>query len=145
MKRQFYALIEAIPHAFAVGFSLFYAWHISQTMYVKTGLQFIAPLLVIMIVHLFWLILTQGLPRGFSMIVYRRSAQTAIGMAFFILSSNLVAPMPANAAGNEGVSAVLMIVFCVTVVSIVVGVAAFVVYSVIKMCAALINLSLIHI
>jgi hypothetical protein len=38
-----------------------------------------------MATHFVWLTLTRGLTRGFSNLIYCRSTQTAVGMAFFFL------------------------------------------------------------
>lgn len=130
---------NSIVHVFATGLASIYAWHVSQSIYVTTGLQFIAPLLVIMAFHLIWIAATQGLSRGFSTIVYRRSAQSAAGLAFVVLLVNAIAPMPAEAADFVEVGGVLVVVFCVAIIAIIAGIAAFAVYAFFKACAAIIR------
>ena len=65
------------------GLALSYAWLVSGTRYVTTGLQFVAPLAIILIVHLAWLAAVWGLARGFSVTVLARTLATAIGIVGF--------------------------------------------------------------
>ncbi|MEM7634840.1 MAG: hypothetical protein AAF299_09795 [Pseudomonadota bacterium] len=139
MWRRTHFPAGSIVHIFAAGLALIYAWHVSQSVYVTTGLQFIAPLLVIMTVHFIWIAATQGLSRGFSIIVYQRSAQSAVGLAFVVLSVNAIAPMPAQAADLMELGGVLVVVFCVAIIAIIAGIAAFAVYVFFKACAAIIR------
>ena len=64
----------------AGGFALSYAWIVSGTRYVTTGLQFVAPLAIILFVHLALLAARWGLARGFSATVLSRTLATAIGI-----------------------------------------------------------------
>jgi len=97
-------------HLIATGFALLYAWKLSQTAYLTTGLQFIAPLLIIMVIHLMWLAASRDLKAGFSQIIYRRSAQSAVGLAVTIFLASVVAPAPAYAGSGIG-QTILMVVF----------------------------------
>jgi hypothetical protein len=124
---------DTFVHLLAAGLALLYAWFISQSAYVTTGLQFVAPLVIIMVVHLSWLAVSRGLSVGFSNLVYWRSAQSSVGMALVILFASVVAPKPAQAAGGDIIQTVLMVVFCVAIIAIVAGVIALVVYAFFKL------------
>lgn len=127
MVRTLFSPQTAI-HILAAAIALFYAWNISQSAYVATGLQFVTPVIIIMTVHLGWLALSRSLTRGFSSVIYRRSACTAVGMAAVILVGTIVAPQPAEAAAGEIVETVLIVMFCVTIIAIIAGVIAFIIY-----------------
>lgn len=129
----------AIAHSCAAGASLYYAWFVSHTAYVKTGLQFIAPLLVILSVHLCWVAVTRGLAQGFSLVVFRRTAQSSIAMAAALLLWSLAAPQPAAASGIEALQSLLAVGFCVAIVVAVGAVLAAIGYILFKGCRAIIN------
>lgn len=119
---------SALPaHILAAGCSLIFAWNISQSTYVKTGLQFVAPLLIVMAVHLIWMsIISGGLTPGFSSIVYRRSFQTSFAMASSLLALALLAPFPAEASSlDSAIGGILLVLFCGGIVVLVVFVLAF--------------------
>ncbi len=123
---------QPLVHVVASGLALQYAWYVSQSPYVKTGLQFIAPLLIIMAVHLGWLLVTRGAVRGFSQLVYWRSTQSAVGMAAVILMASIFAPQPANAGVDDVMETVFVVVFCVAIIALVVGVISLFVYLIFK-------------
>lgn len=122
-----------IAHLVSASAALTYAWFVSQSALMQTGLQFIAPVLVIMMIHLIWLALSRDLSPGFSNVVYRRSAQTALGMAATIFIASMVAPQPANAAGSDIVIIAVTVVFCVAVIAMVCGLVALIFYCVFKL------------
>ena len=124
-------------HLAAAGLALTYAVLISQTDYVATGLQFVAPLIVIMGVHGFWLIGSRSLQPGFSYLIYRRSAQTAIGLAVGIFAASILAPPPAHAGGSDFLGVAFSVVFCVAIIAIVVGIVALVIWLVFKLVRAI--------
>lgn len=130
---------DTIVHLLAAGLALQYAWFISQSAYVATGLQFIAPLIIIMAVHLCWIAVSRGLPVGFSSLVYWRSAQSSVGMAIVILFASIVAPKPAYASGSDVLETVLMVVFCVAIIAVVAGIAALAVYAFFKLISAIVK------
>ena len=109
-----------LAHGLAAGLALYYAWLISQSAYVKTGLQFVTPLLVIMSVHLVWLGFSHGFASGFSSLIYRRSSQTAVFIALSTLLVAIFAPQPVHASQAEDIlSYVLIVIFCVVVIAVV--------------------------
>ena len=127
--------LRAFPiHIIAAAAALIYAGYVSQSAFVATGLQFVTPLVVIMVVHLGWLALQRRLTPGFSQSVLLRSAQTAVGMAGVILLSSIFAPKPAEAAdAGEIISGFLGILFCVAVIAFIVGLIGLVIYAIFKL------------
>jgi hypothetical protein len=114
-------------HLLAASCSLFFAWNIAQSAYMKTSLQFVAPLLVVMAVHLTWMLIrSRRLPPGFSSIVYRRSFETCFAMAGSLFLLALVAPVPAEASADEVIGGVLLVLFCGGIVVVVALVLAFI-------------------
>lgn len=100
-------------HLLAAVGSLFYAWSISQTAYQKTGLQFVAPLVVVVAVHLVWnAIASRGWQPGFSILVYRRSFHTVFAMAGALFFTAVVAPIPAEASVQGALGGIMVFVFC---------------------------------
>lgn len=112
-------------HCLAACLALLFAWKTSQTAYVRTGIQFVAPLLIIMATHFVWLTLTRGLTRGFSNLIYCRSTQTAVGMAFFIILSDSLMPLPAHAQSVDDIaSGIFTVFFCGSIIAIIIAVFA---------------------
>lgn len=112
-------------HCLAACLALLFAWKTSHTAYVRTGIQFVAPLLIIMATHFVWFKLTSGLTRGFSNLIYRRSTQTAVGMAFIIIVSDSLVPLPAHAQSVEGIAfGIFTVVFCGSIIAIIIAVFA---------------------
>ena len=111
------------------GLALSYAWLVSGTRYVTTGLQFVAPLAIILIVHLAWLAAVWGLARGFSVTVLARTLATAIGIVGFTAFSAVYAPMPAAAAQSDAGQQILVVLSCLFVLALVIGVIALIIYA----------------
>ena len=132
MSTRFSSVETGMGHAIAVTVATIYTWQVSQSAYVTSGLQFIAPLLVIMLVHLGWLWLAKGLRPGFANLVTRRSLQTALGLVLGIVFINMIAPMPAGARGMDSAGnffgGLLVILFCLGVVAAVGAALAFLVW-----------------
>lgn len=126
-------------HIAAASLALLYAWWISTSAYVQTGLQFVTPLLVIMVVHLAWVAFERGLTLGFSQIVFRRSVYTAFGMVCVIVLSNVITPNPAHADAGEIAASIGTVVFCLVIIAIVVGLVGLAVYAVFKIAAAILK------
>lgn len=139
MRHRIRIRSNIVSHVLAACIALLYAWQVSQTIYVKSGLQFIAPLLMIMMFHLVWVSFTRGILRGFSQVVFKRSLQTTVGMTLAILLSNVFAPMPAFAAGDEVAGAVLRVVFCAAVIAVICGIVGGIVYAFVRIYAAILR------
>jgi hypothetical protein len=113
--------------ALAGSLALSYAWIVSGTRYVTTGVQFVAPLAIIVLVHVAWLGARRELPVGFARVVFARTLATAIGIIVFTALIAIYAPMPATAANGSG-SEVLVVLACLVVLALVVGTAALIIY-----------------
>ncbi|MEP3345396.1 MAG: SRPBCC family protein [Litoreibacter sp.] len=132
-----------IAHGGAAAASLYYAWLVSQSAYVKTGLQFITPLLIILMAHLCWIAATRGFAQGFARVAFSRTAQTSIGMAAILLLGSFIAPQPATASALDAVagliSGMLGVMFCVAIVVGVASILAAIGYVLFKGGAAVVN------
>ncbi len=116
--------VRLIPHLLAGALALLYAWGVAQTQLLTTGLQFVAPLLIIIAVHLAWLAWVRELVAGFSLRLYQRSVLTAGLIAGVLFVSTVFAPKPAHADTGEIVGMLLMVVFCAAMIAAVVGAVA---------------------
>ncbi|MGB0799270.1 MAG: hypothetical protein ACPGRD_08125, partial [Planktomarina sp.] len=122
-------MIRIAPHGLAALLALGFAWCVSQTTYVTTGLQFIAPLLVVIIAHLIWMTLSGNRSSGWSQTVLLRAAITSFGIVVVTVASQILAPMPAQASGvGDALGGVLFIIFCLVIIAVVMGVAALLIY-----------------
>ena len=119
-----------LSHALAAVAALIYAWMISRSTYMTTGLQFISPLAVVLLVHLIWLAVRRELQPGFSAIVFHRTLTTMIGTLVLVAATAAIAPMPAVAtSGIEQLfQGALVVLMCVTMVVVVAGAFAAVLY-----------------
>jgi hypothetical protein len=114
------------PYIIASALALLYAWNLSGTRFVTTGLQFVAPLAVILAAHLVWLAFKGQLRPGFAHAAFTRSVVTAFGISALSILTDTIAPMPAEAA--DGIETVGMVIACLLVLALVVGAAALVIY-----------------
>lgn len=119
-------------HVVAASLALWFAWHVSQSPFAKSGVQFIGPLLVVMAVHFGAMALSGNMNRGYPLVIYAQSAKTALAMLVTLFVATLVAPAPAWAQGNEVVGVALMVVFCVLMIVVIVGVCALLGYLLFK-------------
>lgn len=120
-----------LPHVIAGSLALYYAWRISNTDYVTTGVQFVSPLAVILLVHLLWITAKSELAPGFAKRMFGRSLETAVGIIALTTLAVVLAPMPVEAAGEFGdiIGMVLGTIACLAVLALVVGAAAMVLYA----------------
>jgi len=118
------------PHMLAGSLALAYAWVVSNTRYVTTGVQFVSPLAVVLLVHLAWLAVSRDINTGFAIVTFGRSLTTTLGIAFVTILFAAYTPMPADAASDltSAFGSFLGIVGCLAVIALVVGVAAAVIY-----------------
>jgi hypothetical protein len=114
--------------------ALSYAWVISETRYAVTGLQFVSPLAVILLLHLGWLAFSQGLAPGFALVAMRRAVMTAIVIAVVTLIAAVYAPMPTSANSDSTIAnvanTVAMVLFCMLVIALVFGAVGMVTYAI---------------
>jgi|GEM_PF-1694202 len=122
------------PHLLAASIALTYAWFISQTAYVQTGLQFIAPLLIILSIHTVYMAVGRNLSSGFSLRAITRSIQTTTLLAFALLAGSLFAPLPAQANAGEVVQGILIVLFCLFILAVILAILAFIVWMIVKFC-----------
>ncbi|MEM7058707.1 MAG: hypothetical protein AAF557_14040 [Pseudomonadota bacterium] len=112
-----------LPHLIAIGLSMTYAWHVSQSAYVQTGLQFIAPLLIILLCHLAILAAQRRLAAGYAGLVLKKSMLTTFLLIGLLFGSELLTPHPSHAAGDT-ITSLLSFLFCLVVLAVVLAVAA---------------------
>ena len=116
-------------HLAAMAAALFFAWHVSQSALAKTAVQFIAPLMIIMAIHLLWLAFARRMTQGYAQTIYGRSAVTGLLMMLLLLGGSILAPAPAQAQAGDAVQSLLIVVFCVFFIAVIVGVAGLVVWA----------------
>ncbi len=123
-------LNHSLTHITAAILSLTYAWLISHTTYVTTGLQFVAPLLVMMLVHIISQYCNEGLRPGFAHSIYLSTAKTTIVTAGIIMIMNIFAPMPAQTTANtyEVINGLLTIAMCLGILSIILALIALAIF-----------------
>ena len=101
-----------LPHILAGGLALLYAWLISRTPYVTTGVQFVSPLAVIVLAHMTWMGAFDGLRPGYARTILGRALTTATGIAAATLLAALHTPEAAEAqTGLAGSFSGLLVVF----------------------------------
>jgi hypothetical protein len=122
-------------HLIAGGLALVYAWLISGTHYVTSGLQFVSPLAVVLLAHLAWLAVRRELRMGFAMVAFGRMLATAICIVLFTAVCAVYAPIPVGAANSDdvergGLGAVVLLFGCLAVLALVVLAAALAIYGI---------------
>ena len=105
------------PHLCAALLTLLFAFAVSRTGAVTSGVQFVAPLIVIMLVHLA-LIAWRGLEPGFADDVLKQTAVTAVILVLVFFAAQVLAPMPSEAAVGDSFT---MVLFCVFILILAVG------------------------
>ncbi|MDZ7823760.1 MAG: hypothetical protein U5K75_06745 [Ahrensia sp.] len=110
-----------LSHLSACALALTYAWLISQSDYVRTGLQFIAPVIIILFVHLTWMAAFDRLQPGFSSDLFRQTTQSAVWMCLLITGYSIIAPMPSKAAGDS-FEGLLVVLICLAMLSAVIAI-----------------------
>jgi hypothetical protein len=125
-------------HMLAGGLALAYAFAVSRTPYFTSALQFVSPMIVVLLTHLAWMTAFGALQPGFAEIALRRTLVTAIVLEAAIVLAALVAPMPIQAgAGIPGIATMLVLIACLAVVALVLVVVAAIAYFVFRMIARL--------
>jgi hypothetical protein len=111
-------LSKALPsHLTAGAAGLSFAYMVSATAYMTTGIQFIAPLALILLTHLTWIGLTGGFQPGYSALAISRTAVTANGLVVMSLFAAVVTPMPAEANVEGYIGGVLAVLLCLLMVA----------------------------
>jgi len=106
--------------------ALLYMWGISLTSFRQTGLQFVAPLLIIFITHTTWNLYAHGLAKHSLLIISRKTANTAVVLLLLVFIATTLIPEPAH--GNETVwyafASIGQILICLLMIAIVVAIFA---------------------
>ena len=131
--------MRLFPHLLAIALSMTYAWHISKTEYVTTGLQFVAPLLIILLCHLAIRWFQARLQAAYARVVLSRSLVSAILLALLVFATEQLAPSPSYAE-TEAVFKILTVLFCLVILAFVIGIAAGTIYLVYHLVAGLFHL-----
>ncbi len=133
MQRRLHQVSLLFPHLVAGGLALSYAWQLSQTAWRTSGMQFVSPLIVIILIHTCWAAVRRDLRPGFAVMLLRRASGTAgvlIGLLFF---GSVFAPMPAQANEiGEIVGTLAMVVICGLMIAGVICAAALALWLLIK-------------
>lgn len=117
---------KIVPHLIAGGLAIGYAWLISKTPYLQTGLQFVAPVMVILATHLAWAWMRGADAPGYAGRVLTHGGYTAFGLFGTLLLAEALAPMPNHASGfSEAVTGIFVVLFCVLIVVLIALVIAF--------------------
>lgn len=118
------------PHVIAGGLGFAYAWFVAQTAFRTTGVQFISPLIIILMVHTIWLFVSGQAAGHWAMQAMRRSGGTAcMGFAVLFFGS-IVVPEPAMADAGDVIATVATVVVCALMIAVVVGIVALVIIAV---------------
>ena len=123
---------SVVPHLVAGSLALLYAWLVSDTRFVTSGVQFVSPLAIVLIAHLSWIGAFEGFKPGFAVALFGRMLTTAFGIVALTVALAIYAPAPATAAsGWETISGILGVISCLAVLAVVVAFAAGVIYVVV--------------
>ncbi|MEM8750458.1 MAG: SRPBCC family protein [Pseudomonadota bacterium] len=108
-------------HTVAGGLALFYAYETSSSAYVTTGMQFVFPLAIVLLVHFVWMGINGKLVQGFSQVVLGRALRTCLWGTLVIVLVATFSPVPAHSSSERnGLQAVLAVLICLAVLSIVI-------------------------
>lgn len=128
------------PHILAITCATLFIWQISMTPYLQSGLQFVAPVLVLLTCHVLWLALAPRPVAPLAPTAFRRAFGSAVLLALATLAFGLLVPRPVSAQGDDVLTVISMVVFCVFIIAIVLAVLAGIGYLVIKGLRALLRL-----
>jgi hypothetical protein len=116
-------------HLIAGGLAVGYAWLVSGTRYVTSGVQFVSPLAVVLLIHLGWLAARRELGTGFAMVALGRMLATAISIVALTILCAIYAPLPANGGGSSAAE-IAFYFGCLAVLALVILAAALAVYGI---------------
>lgn len=108
-------------HINAAAAAMFFAYHVWQSPFAKTGVQFVTPMMIIIAIHVAWLAVGKQLSPGFAGVIFKRSAVTGVCLMLGLLGASILAPAPAAAQDSFGDQA-FVIVFCVFIIAVIVGI-----------------------
>lgn len=133
-RRSAWSRLAALaPHVLAGSTSLAFAWQVFQSPYMQTSLQFVAPLLPAIVVHVLWIAVAGQLTPGFARTVVRRAVASTVGLVLAVLAADAIAPMPSHASDfGDAVRALFGVLFCLLVVAFVLAAAAAAIYVIVR-------------
>ena len=105
---------------FVVGLvALTYMWCISLTSLRQTGLQFVAPVLIIFAMHTIWGIRTSGIRKNVYLDISRNTLNTSVMLLFSVFLLTVLVPEPAHSSALEGlVASMAQILICLLIIVI---------------------------
>lgn len=121
-------------HITAAAAAMVFAYHVWQSPFAKTGVQFVTPMMIIIAIHVAWLAMAKQLSPGFAGAILKRSAITGVCLMLGLLAASILAPAPAAAQASFGDQA-LVIVFCVFIIAVIIAIIGFglwIIYRLIK-------------
>lgn len=133
MKLIYRETPKNIEYFAACVFAVLYIWFLSETAYFQTGLQFIAPILVIFSIHLLFMWRRSEFTSGYSVELFRRGAVSALCLGVTVFAASLIAPLPTNAGMGEITGMALLAIVCLLVVVVVAGVIGWIIWMIAKL------------
>lgn len=122
-----------LPHFLIGAVAMLFAWYVSGTTFRTSGVQFVTPVMVMVISHFAWAYFRRSLMPGFAALIMGRTFMTAIFVAGVFFLGQLVMPMPAQAASSEEIGTVIaMVIMCAVFVAVVGAVTAAIGYLLVK-------------
>lgn len=107
-------------HLIASAAALTVALVVSETVLRTSSVQFVTPVIVVLVVHFLWTWLRDGLQVGFLSSILRRATYSAGFMVLALFAGSVTAPQPAFAQDNQSRDIILMVLFCGAIIAVVV-------------------------
>lgn len=111
-------------------------WLISRTEFRQSGLQFVAPVFIIFVLHSFWLLNRFGVERNITEVIFQETLKTCMQILGFVVLSIALVPEPANGNSSEeilgGIGIFLVCLLMIVVVMLVLWLAISVTYKATK-------------
>lgn len=135
-------VVRLPPHLAAAALALLWAYAVFRSDLTRTGVQFVPPLLVILLVHVAWLAGTGRAGPGYAGIALARTARTALALAGAVLLAEALAPMPGTASVDPdgAFGTILMTLVCLLVLAAVLALISVGLYLLYRVLAALLRL-----
>jgi len=115
--------------------ALLYIWGVSLTSYRQTGLQFVAPLLIIFLTHTIWSLCVHGLVKNSLVLISRKTASTALALLLLVFIATAL--IPEQAHGNEplhhALASLAQFLICLLMIVIVLGIFAGAIYLLVRL------------
>lgn len=116
--------------------TLIYTWYVSLTELRETGMQFVAPLLVLFIIHTVWCVVAFGVRKNTYFQILWRTLHTVLFMLLAVLIFSILIPEPAHGSslGSFGsdVATVLICLLMILMVGATLGAALYLVFLLVR-------------